>query len=137
MVAQALTELPNECCGLVLGNSVQETPPSQPGQIRTAVEYFPLENAAASAVEFLSEPKSMFRAARRMREMNLEILAVLHSHPTSDPIPSGTDLERNYSEEVMNLIISLKPPAPILRAWWLKPHEFEEGQWGFAEDNYP
>src|SRR2546426_9886549 len=104
LLAHARRELPNECCGLLAGKVTTD----RKGEPVARVERcFPLVNAAASPVEYLSDARSMFAAVREMRahEHELEILAVYHSHPTSHPVPSGTDLDRNYSEEVINFII--------------------------------
>jgi [CysO sulfur-carrier protein]-S-L-cysteine hydrolase len=129
MVAQAIAELPNECCGVLAG----WIPPGATGlpanQDRGAIEYYPLKNALASPKEYESEPESMFKAVRAMRRQGLEILAVFHSHPTSNPVPSRTDLERSYGEEVMNLILSLKAPEPVMRGWWFRGGDFEEAEW--------
>lgn len=126
MLAQARAELPNECCGLLAGR-IQ---PQPAGSALALVErHYPLVNEEASPTKFLSEPVGMFQAARDMRRQGTEILAVYHSHPSSDPIPSKTDLAMNYSEEIMNLIISLAGQEPIMRAWWLKQSCSEEGAW--------
>ena len=126
MVQQARAELPNECCGLLAGK-IDTT-----GTARVS-RRFPLVNAAASPREFLSEPQSMFAAERARRSEGLETLAVYHSHPTSDPIPSRADLERNYSPEVMNLIISLKTDPPQVRVWWLEDTKYREAAWEILE----
>ena len=68
---------------------------------------YPLVNAAASPVEFLSDGRSMFDADKDMRQRGLDMLAVYHSHPTSHAVPSRTDLERHRMEEVMCMIVSL------------------------------
>jgi [CysO sulfur-carrier protein]-S-L-cysteine hydrolase len=121
MLAHARAELPNECVGLLAGVIS--------GGMGRVVTRYPLINAAASPREYLSQPESMSAAYRDMRERSLEILAVYHSHPGSDPIPSRTDLERNYSGDVANFIISLKSEPPQLRAWWLKENSYEELEW--------
>src|SRR5262249_26189779 len=90
---------------------------------------YPLVNAAASPREYESDGRSMFAATRDIDRLGLETLAVYHSHPTSEPIPSKTDRERNYSTDVMNLIISLKDPAPSVRAWWLTADDHQEAEW--------
>src|SRR5258708_4490971 len=96
MVAQALAERPNECCGLLAGTGGR------------AVSRYPLVNAAQfPAIEYLSEPRSMFAADRAIRAAGLDVVTVYHSHPTSPPVPSKKDIASNYSESVMNLIISL------------------------------
>ena len=46
-----------------------------------------------------------------MRVRGLEMLAVYHSHPTSRPVPSRTDLERHGMENVVCMIVSLAVDA--------------------------
>jgi proteasome lid subunit RPN8/RPN11 len=125
MLSHAAVELPNECCGLLAGRLI-ETPDGHLGQVAHCL---PLINAAASPREFLSTGESMFAAIREIRRHNAEELAIYHSHPTSDPIPSRTDLERNYSPRVVNLIISLKTGVPSIRCWWLGETDYREAEW--------
>lgn len=129
MIDQARAELPNECCGLLAARIE-----AQPSAIVRVECRYPLVNAAASPVLYESEPKSMFAAVRDMRQRGLEIVAAYHSHPTSPPIPSRTDRERNYSEDVVNFIISLAGPKADVRAWWLTATEFEEAEWEAVDD---
>jgi proteasome lid subunit RPN8/RPN11 len=125
MVQHAQTELPNECCGVLAG--VRE------GDVLRVLARHPLINAAASPIEYLSEPRSMFDAVKAMRTEGHEILAIYHSHPTSEPIPSKTDLGRNYSPDVVNFIISLAGPEPVVRGWWLTDARFAEAAWEIVE----
>jgi proteasome lid subunit RPN8/RPN11 len=127
MLAQAKLELPNECCGLLAG--VLE----DAGRVGRVVDHYPLVNASASGREFESEPRSMFAAVRAMRDRGTDVLAVYHSHPTSTPVPSKTDLARNYSEDVQNLIVGLAGPEPEVRAWWLTADGYEEAAWELIE----
>ena len=121
MIAQARAALPNECCGLLAGHVE--------GEVGRVEAHYPLANAAASPIEYLSDPQSMFDAVRAMRKRGIDILAVYHSHPTSEPIPSRKDCERNFSEEVVNLIVSLEKGEPAVRAWWLTGEAFREADW--------
>jgi [CysO sulfur-carrier protein]-S-L-cysteine hydrolase len=137
MVAQALSELPNECCGLLAG-TIQQTGETRVLRVGKVERVYPLVNAAARPVEYLSDPKSMFAAVRDMWKRGIDILAVYHSHPTSRPIPSRTDLERNYSPEVMNLIISLQnPQEPEVRGWWLDDDRYVKADWVCGEEAEP
>src|SRR5262245_30819973 len=97
MLAQALSESPNECCGLLAGREGGVT------------HRYPLRNALASPVRYESDPRDLLAADKDMRQQGTELLAIYHSHPTSEPVPSRTDLERNfYGSEVVHLIISIK-----------------------------
>jgi [CysO sulfur-carrier protein]-S-L-cysteine hydrolase len=125
MVQHAQTELPNECCGLLAGE--------RDGDELRALVWHPLVNEAASPIEYHSEPRSMFLVTKEMRKSNHDVLAIYHSHPASEPIPSRTDLERNYSPDVVNLIVSLNSPDPLVRAWWLTESEFMEAAWTIVD----
>ncbi|HZU35106.1 MAG TPA: M67 family metallopeptidase [Gemmataceae bacterium] len=126
MLEQALAECPNECCGLLAGRFHDEPSGARIGLV---VERYPLVNALASPVEFESEPRSMFEAEREMRRRGLEILAVYHSHPTSAAVPSHKDRARNYSPDIVNLIISFAGPQPMMRGWWLTAESQQEAAW--------
>jgi proteasome lid subunit RPN8/RPN11 len=128
MIAQARSELPNECCGILAGTVHDSS--SRVGEVS---HRYPLVNAAASVVEYLSDPKSMFEAVRDMRQRQIDILAIYHSHPGSDPVPSRIDLERNYSPEVVNLIISLKGGVARVCGWWLEGNSCREADWRLSD----
>lgn len=111
-----------ECCGLLAGVI-------QPDGTAIVTHYFPLVNELASTSRFRSEPRSMFNAVKAMRAAGVEVLAVYHSHPAGAAVPSRTDLEQNYSEDVVNLIVGLGGPEPELRAWWLSADGYREAGW--------
>jgi proteasome lid subunit RPN8/RPN11 len=134
MIAQARAELPNECCGLLAGRVVTEHGTLTDTPVGQVLACYPLANMAASPVEYLSDARGMFDAVREMRSNGIDILAVYHSHPTSGPVPSRKDLERNYSETVVNLIISLRGPEPAVRGWWLTASDFREAEWDCVDD---
>jgi proteasome lid subunit RPN8/RPN11 len=121
MLAHARAELPAECCGQLAGTVVDG--------VGRVTQHFPLVNDLKSPTEFLSDPRSTFAAHKAMRTSGTEVLAVYHSHPTSDPIPSRRDLERSYGEHVVNLIIGMHAATPEVRAWWLAEHGATEAEW--------
>ena len=125
MVEHAQAEFPNECCGLLAG--------VRDGDALRVKACYPLVNEAQSPTEYRSEPRSMFQAIKEIRGQDHEILAIYHSHPSSAPIPSGTDLERNYSGDVVNFIIGLSEPEPTMRGWWLAEAAFEEATWEMVD----
>jgi proteasome lid subunit RPN8/RPN11 len=135
MIAQAKAELPYECCGLLAGLSAETASPApslfaEPQRhVRSVLQRYPLVNNAVSATEYLANDQTLFAAYRDMHEHGLDLLAVYHSHPTSDPVPSKKDLERNYFDNVMHLIISLKTDEPLMRGWWLAEKDFRQAEW--------
>src|SRR5947199_5216695 len=81
LMGHALRELPNECCGVLAGVC------SADGKELRVSHGYALRNVADDPrTEFLSEPRDMFEAVRAMRAGELEVLAVYHSHPTSEPV---------------------------------------------------
>ena len=123
MLQQASTELPNECCGLLAGKI------SGDGRTADATHRYPLVNAMKSTIEFESDPKGMFLAMKDMRREGTEVLAVYHTHPTSAPIPSRKDIERNFGISVMSIIIGMLESPPEVRAWWLNESGYQVAEW--------
>lgn len=131
MLEQASSELPNECCGLLAGMVVEV--PGQPPVGRVLARY-PLVNKLVSPVEFFSDERSMLAAHRDMQRRSIDLLAIYHSHPISDPIPSRKDREQSYyGPGIMNLIISLKDEQPRMAGWWLTPEEYRSAEWALEE----
>jgi [CysO sulfur-carrier protein]-S-L-cysteine hydrolase len=127
MIAHAVAELPLECCGLLAGRR------DAGGELRVT-RHYPLGNAAASPVEYESDPASMFAADKDMRRNGWDVLAVYHSHPTSPPIPSRKDLARRYGDGVADLIISLQAAQPEVRGWWLGNTAYEAADWQVIDE---
>jgi proteasome lid subunit RPN8/RPN11 len=118
LLAHARTELPAECCGILAGRVENG--------VGLVSGHYPLVNELASPTEYVSEPRSMFAAVKAMRAAGTDVLAVYHSHPASAPVPSRRDRERNYSEQVVNLIIGLAGGEPEVRGWWLTATAYRE-----------
>jgi proteasome lid subunit RPN8/RPN11 len=128
MLAQARAESPLECCGLLAGVITEEG-------AGLAFQSYPLLNAAASPVEFFSDPKSMLAADKDMRRLGVHVLAVYHSHPTSAPLPSKKDLAESFGVGVVNFIISLMTDPPQVGCWWLGTDNYNKAEWEVVEDH--
>jgi proteasome lid subunit RPN8/RPN11 len=104
--------LPNECCGLLAGRV--ET------GVGVVTTRFTVGNDLASPTGYLTNARDLFAAFRAMRTDGTDVLAVYHSHPTSEPVPSRRDVDENtYGETAVHLIVGFADAKPDVRAWWL------------------
>jgi proteasome lid subunit RPN8/RPN11 len=134
MLAQAVAEMPNECCGFLAGPQPTLNPCSGEPPLARVSHWFPLVNALHSPKECESEPRSLIHADKQRRALGLEFLAVYHSHPTTDPVPSRTDLERKeWWPGVVWFIISLKGAEPVMQGWWPEETRFTPAEWDVVE----
>ncbi|MDQ7026065.1 MAG: M67 family metallopeptidase [Anaerolineae bacterium] len=108
IVGQAQSGLPDEICGLIVGQKgIAQQIISIPNRSETPETHFDMD------------AKALLQAYKKMDAVGGELLAVYHSHPKSDPIPSQTDIReamRNMPN-VTQLIISLKQQKARLQAW--------------------
>ena len=118
VIAHARAEVPNECCGLLAG--------SNDGR---ATRQFPIRNDLASPTEYLTNARDLLDAMKAARAEGIEVLAIYHSHPTSEPIPSKTDLANNtWGETAMHVIVGLAGTEVSVRGWWLGEKDFQEAE---------
>lgn len=121
MVAHCLREAPLECCGLL-------------GGIAPRVSSFhPLRNITASETRYEADPQDLIDAVVALRERGAEILAIYHSHPRWQAVPSRTDLRENYYGAVPRIIVSLLEEVPDVRIWRLDPDSYLELPWTIVE----
>jgi proteasome lid subunit RPN8/RPN11 len=133
MVAQAVAELPNECCGLLAGILANKENAAEQERVATVCRRFPLINASHSPREYNADPRGILEAVKYCRAKKLEVLAIYHSHPSTDAVPSRTDLERNYWPGIVSFIISLKAKTPIMKGWWLGETDYTAALWELTE----
>ena len=72
---------------------------------------------------------------RRLRSASsgAEILAIYHSHPRWEAVPSRTDLRENHYGPVPRIIVSLLDETPDVRVWRLDPDSYQELPWRIVE----
>jgi proteasome lid subunit RPN8/RPN11 len=91
-------------------------------------------NVKADPQRYEIDPKGMLAAMREMRGTGMQELAFYHSHPTSEPVPSKTDLAENtYGDSVIHLIVSLAVEPPLMRGWWLREDSYTEAKFALVE----
>ena len=124
MVAHCVRKAPMECCGILAG-------------VAPRVSLFlPLRNAApieTRATRYYADPHDLIEVDKTLRERKLNILAIYHSHPECEAIPSRIDLRENYYGPVPRIIVSLLDETPVVRVWRLDPDSYEELAWRIVE----
>ena len=116
MIAQALEELPNECCGIIAGRDGQAT------------KLYRTRNAEASPFRYNIHPLDLLRIERELDAEGWQVLVIYHSHVASEAYPSATDIRLAQwpgSNPPVDLypgayyvVVSLKDrDAPVVRAF--------------------
>ena len=121
MIDHAVLENPNECCGILVGES---------DEIR---HIYPITNIRKSPYSYVMDPQEQLDAMIESDQKGWEFLAFYHSHTHSPAYPSTTDVRmalRSGWLDVYYVLISLeKQGTPELRAF----HISESGI--ISEDN--
>ncbi len=94
MVAHARAEVPNECCGILIGTG------------HVVERSARARNLVTSPTRYLIDPVDHFAAIRNARESGREVVGFYHSHPASSPVPSETDRDNASYPGCWYLIVS-------------------------------
>jgi len=113
IVAHALADAPNECCGMV---------GSHDGEARRV---YRATNIHASPLRYEIEAAEMFRLLSEIEDSGCELGAIYHSHTRSAPYPSQTDINIAVPPELgkplwpgtVYLIVGVALPVPELRGY--------------------
>ena len=117
IVAHAMAGLPNEACGLIMG----DRPAAEGGR---ALRWVPLPNQAESPYRYEIDPEDLLRLTIELDDADEVIWAIVHSHVASPARPSPTDVRQAFYPDALYLIVSLRPEeadpvtgAESVRAW--------------------
>ena len=100
VILHASREVPNECCGLLLGLSDRLD------------ESYAARNLSASPTRFLIDPADHFAAIRHARATGRTVRGAYHSHPRGPSVPSPTDAVELNDSSLLQLIVSLEDDQP-------------------------
>jgi proteasome lid subunit RPN8/RPN11 len=106
MVAHALQDAPNECCGIIAGKDGR------------AIKLYRAKNSEASPYRYNVDPKDLLQIFRECEGNDWTFLAIYHSHTASEAYPSPTDVRLAFWPEAAYVLISLSDPArPVVRVF--------------------
>jgi proteasome lid subunit RPN8/RPN11 len=142
MIAHARELDPFECCGLLAGTNGAVTRQyriaNTVAKDARALEVFDgadvkqlghLSDSTKAEVAYFMDPKEMLAAFKDMRQRNLELTVIYHSHTHSPAYPSATDVGLAYYPDAAYLIVSLEQKAaPDLRVYWIKDRQVSQAE---------
>ena len=103
--SHARQEVPNECCGLLVGTH------------DVIDEAVPTRNILSHPSRYQIDPEQHIAINRRLRGTPRSVVGVYHSHPRSEAVPSPRDLAEAHYPEFIWLIVSLAGDRPEFRAY--------------------
>lgn len=101
----ALSGKPNEVCGILGGKN---------GVVK---KIYKMTNTDNSPESYFMDPKEQFAVIKDLRNNNLDMIAIYHSHPHSPARPSKKDIEMAFYPDVVYLIVSLENKEPYLKGF--------------------
>jgi proteasome lid subunit RPN8/RPN11 len=114
MFSHSLAELPNECCGVLLGKK----------EVERAV---PMRSIPPAPDAYYMDPEQQIEVFTTMQAAGEQLLGIYHSHPKGPLEPSGMDMQLAFHPDVLYVIISLADaPHPEFGAYRLEAGEFKK-----------
>lgn len=108
LVAHAIADLPNECCGMLSGAD---------GLARRVHR---ATNAEGSPFMYVMDGREQLRIMDEIDDAGEDLIAIYHSHTRSAAYPSRTDVELAFFPDTLYLIVSIADrDAPDIRAFRL------------------
>jgi proteasome lid subunit RPN8/RPN11 len=116
IVAHALEDVPDECCGMVSGKD------------GTATEVFRARNELASPFSYSVDSRDLLKITGLIDDRGEELAAIYHSHTKTAPEPSQTDINlATMWPDPVYLICSIADPEdPQLRGWEIRDGKVQE-----------
>lgn len=117
IVDHCIDSLPDEACGLIAG---------QRGLAKNIV---PIKNISGNReIHYQMDAIEQLKAHKLIETEKLDWIAVFHSHPDSEPIPSQEDIrsaELN-TPNIIHMIVSLRNNQSRLQVWHIHNGQVDE-----------
>lgn len=114
MLAYCKAGLPDEACGILAGTGF------------TVSKLYRMANTEPSPVSYFMEPAAQFKAMKDMRNSGLSMLAIFHSHPASEALPSAKDVSLAFYDTAVYVIVSFLRENPEVKAFSIKDGKVKE-----------
>lgn len=97
LVEHSKREFPNEACGILAGNQGD----------KKVEKIYQMTNVEANPQTFSVDSKEHFKVVKEMRNLELEMVGMYHSHPETEARPSAHDVESANYPEISYVIVSI------------------------------
>ena len=115
MIEHAKKGYPNEACGILAGPPLSA---DRPADALVADVFFPMKNTDEASISYFMDPKEQLLVFKEMRQKNIEMRGIFHSHVASTAYPSQKDVRLAFYSEASYLIVSLSDmKKPVLRSF--------------------
>lgn len=114
MIAHCRDGYPNEACGILAGTGNEVS------------RIYKMSNIENSPVTYMLDSKEQFKVMKDMRENNLSMLAIFHSHPSSAAYPSAKDVTLAFYEDAVYIIVSLMEKELGVKGFSIREGKIEE-----------
>ncbi len=111
MINHCISSLPYEACGILAGRE-------------EVTHIYMIRNIESSPVSYFMDPLEQLRAIKDMRERNIAMIAIYHSHPWGNAYPSQKDVELAIYE-VYYVIIAIEPKIDV-KAFVIKDNKIQQ-----------
>ena len=106
IISHCRKEFPNEACGILAGKDGE------------AKKVFRMINVDKSPSTYFMDAKEQLLVTKEIRNSELEMVGIYHSHVASPAYPSGHDVEMAFYPEVSYVIVSLEDKSkPAVRSF--------------------
>lgn len=107
MLAHCREGYPSEGCGILAGNGNHVS------------QIYKMTNTEGSPVSYLIDSQEQFKVMKDMREKNLSMVAIYHSHPSSAAYPSQKDVSLAFYNDAVYVIVSLMEKEPAIKGFMI------------------
>lgn len=114
MIAHCKDGYPNEACGILAGSGNEVS------------KIYKMTNIENSPVSYFMDSNEQFKVMKDMRENNLSMLAIFHSHPSSAAYPSAKDVSLAFYDDAVYIIVSLMGKEPVVKAFSIMEGDIKE-----------
>ncbi|MDQ2700231.1 MAG: M67 family metallopeptidase [Actinomycetota bacterium] len=116
MIEHTIQDDPDECCGLIGGNSDE------------AKSIYRMENIAHSPLRYEMDPMEQYRVYTKIEEDGQEVVGIYHSHTRTAAYPSQTDINLATGwPDAVYFIVSLENPGePYVKGFMIRGNEVED-----------